>query len=169
MEGRLGVERVPRIAGACGGLGEGLTVRLRFGKDEAGVAFVDVSVEGVYEFTCQRCLGAVKMTRHDRSRVLVARDDVEARALEAQGEALVCPPGASIALDALVEDEVLLALPLAPCHVPEGDGPGCHAPGRRRRAQTEERDEPDAPAGRRNPFAVLATLKEGAEDGSREP
>jgi uncharacterized protein len=166
MEGRLGAERVPRLAGACAGLGEGLRVRLVFGMDEAGVAFVDVSVEGVYEFTCQRCLGPVQMTRHDQSRVLVARDDAEARALEGRGESLVCSPGASIALDALVEDEVLLALPLAPCHVPEVDGPGCRAPGHRRAARTEKRAGPDASESRRHPFAVLATLKEGADDGN---
>jgi uncharacterized protein len=168
LEGWLAPERVARVAGACAGLGDDLAVRLEFGVDEAGTTFVDVDVEGVYDFVCQRCLGPMRARRRDQARVLIARDDTEARLLETRGEVLVCAPGASLALDALVEDEVLLALPLAPYHPPDEGGPACRAPESTGPAPPDEVVPTDTGGNAEHPFAVLATLEVASGKGNIE-
>jgi len=155
MQGVLAPERVPRVAGVAR-LDAPLTARLRFALDEAGTPVIEIDVQGCYGFTCQRCLQPMQDRRHDRCRVLVADDD-ETGALESREEVVTCPRGESLELAALVEDEVLLALPLAPCHEHEA----CAGePGHRAGTPATADDG----RGEDNPFAVLAALRGGGKD-----
>jgi len=152
VQGGLTAARVPRIA-ATARLDTPLTARLRFDLDEAGTPVVDVEVRGCYGFTCQRCLQPMQDRRLDCSQVLIAADEGARLALEPRGEVVVCARGGALELAALVEDEVLLALPLAPCHA----FAACAGePGHPAAAQ--------GPGDEHNPFAVLAALKRGRDD-----
>ena len=102
--------------------------------------------------TCQRCLGAVDIdVDFERSFRFVA-DETAAAAEDDESEEDVLELSRSFDLIALIEDEMLMALPLAPRHQ--------HCP---ETVQLSSAD-PDfeAAAGRQeNPFAVLGKLKSG--------
>jgi uncharacterized protein len=99
---------------------------------------------------CQRCLQPVALELAvDRSLRFVA-DEATAAALDAESEVDVLAMGRRFDLLELVEDELLLALPLVPMHdtcpVPLGPPEPAADAG------------PEAPA---RPFAALAALKRG--------
>lgn len=100
---------------------------------------------------CQRCLGPVAVVLDvDRALQFVPGED-QAAALDAQSEDDVLALSRWLDLRELVEDELLLALPLVPRHE------ACPQP-------LPLADEPALPEGgegeRPNPFAVLQSLKE---------
>jgi uncharacterized protein len=103
---------------------------------------------------CQRCLQPVALDLQvDRTLRFVATED-EAAALDAESEDDVLALSHRFDLLSLVEDELLLALPLVPKHM--------QCP-----ATTPEAGSPPAAEGMgeataAHPFAVLAALKRGA-------
>ena len=118
-----------------------------------GTLRLDLGIEGAVELTCQRCLQP--MTEHLKlsSRFLVAGDEASADHLDQDDEFDVVVGSEDFDLDGLIEDEVILALPIAPRHAvcPHGAG--------------------DLPSGARrpSPFAALAGLRiapdtEGPDD-----
>jgi uncharacterized protein len=103
------------------------------------------------DLECQRCLQPVTCELAvDRAIRFVPTED-EAAALDAEGEddVLALPP--RLDLRSLVEDELLLALPLVPRH------DTCPVP-----LEAPPADEAEAAA--QNPFAVLAGIK-ATKDG----
>jgi uncharacterized protein len=96
---------------------------------------------------CQRCLQPVLLPlRVDRAFRFVATED-EAAAIDADSEDDVLAVSGRFDLRALVEDELLLALPLVPKHEP------CPAPWQAEPAAPEPAVE--------HPFAALAALRRG--------
>ena len=81
---------------------------------------LEVEVETVLTLVCQRCLGNMRWPLKLGRRLYLAHGEDEAERLEAEmvrapdAEALVA--GGVVDLAALVEDEVLLGLPLIPRH-----------------------------------------------------
>lgn len=124
--------------------------RLEFGRDDRGRAVVDVAVKAVLGLTCQRCLQDLALDVAERRRLVVVESAALAERLEDDLEPLVVTDGRLRPADVL-EDELLLALPIIPAH-PEGR---CQPPG--------GADEPPGAgdAGKRSPFAGLAVLKGG--------
>lgn len=101
---------------------------------------------------CQRCLRPVEeQLRVERSFRFVS-GEAQAEALDADSEEDVLAMTRGLNLRELLEDELILALPLVPRHE------ACPVP-----LQAElEPEEPAPPAEERpNPFAVLAQLKKG--------
>ena len=81
---------------------------------------LEVGVETVLTLVCQRCLGTMPWPLKVARRLYLARTEGEAERLEAEaGQAadaeVLAAPG-PVDLAALVEDEVLLGLPLIPRH-----------------------------------------------------
>jgi len=112
--------------------------------------WLHVQAKACVSLVCQRCLGPVETPLNvQRSFHFVANEDLAAQ-LDADSEDDVLALTRSLNLCELVEDELLLALPLVPRHevcpdplpLPHGDDKG----------------EESAP----NPFAVLAALKRGS-------
>lgn len=114
-------------------------------------------VQASLPLTCQRCLGEV-LTPVDVDRYFIFVPDEEtAAALDDESEDDVLALEPSFDLHALIEDELLMALPLVPRHeqCPEPvtlsvQDPGFDAP------------TPEKP----NPFAALAQLKGVKKDGA---
>ena len=110
--------------------------------------WLHLQADGVVSLQCQRCLQPMTVPLAvDRSFRFV-RDESEAEAEDADSEEDVLALSRTLDLFALVEDELILELPLVPRHescpqplpVPQDDLP--------------EEDEPQP-----NPFAKLAALK----------
>lgn len=104
----------------------------------------------VLQLQCQRCLSPVETALEVERSLRFVAGEKQAAALDAEIEDDVLALGKNLDLRELIEDELLLALPLVPRHdiCPQPLRFG-HAPER----------EPDA---RPNPFAALEALKKPA-------
>jgi uncharacterized protein len=109
---------------------------------------LDLDVDGTVELICQRCLMPMAHALSIRSHFVIVRDEAAAAALDDDDnyDAIIGAP--DFELDTLIEDEVLLALPIAPRHDV--------CPG--------EQDRAPAASGRSSPFAALAALKTGSAE-----
>lgn len=115
----------------------------------ASQTWLHVDARCALSLVCQRCLGPVAAEVHARRSFLFAADEAAATALDAEVEDDVLVLTRSLDARELVEDELLLALPLVPRHEVCPDPLPLPAD--------------DVPAGdeRPNPFAVLSALKNG--------
>lgn len=147
-DGRSIAEDVPlaafgRLADVLADNAGALAVELRGERDEEGKSFLSLKVQGNLDLHCQRCLGVVTLAVDVDSRLLLVApgeewpdeelEDDRIDAIEASRELAVLP---------LVEDEVLLALPIVARHEQ------CRPP-----MAVEAESKP-------SPFAALAKLKD---------
>ncbi|MEK8049905.1 DUF177 domain-containing protein [Ideonella sp. DXS22W] len=102
--------------------------------------------------TCQRCLQPFEVPLSLSRRIRFVRGESQAEALDAESEDDVLALSRSLDLRELVEDELLLDLPIVPRHAvcPQPLPTGSPA---------DEAGEAASP--RENPFAVLRQLKTG--------
>ncbi len=118
--------------------------------------WLGVQAQAPVWLTCQRCLQPFAVPLALDRRIRFVRGEAQAEALDAEIEDDVLALSKSLDLRALIEDELLLALPIVPRHdtcpqplpVPLGSAPAPE----------------DAPE-RENPFAALQRLK-STSDGS---
>ncbi|MBL8342534.1 MAG: DUF177 domain-containing protein [Rubrivivax sp.] len=186
LEGEVPLRELPRLAEAvrCGDDGfagaaavrwqaSGETVQRRAGAAQWVIALaVDASVM----LECQRCLQPVVVPLSVRRRVhFVAGEDEAARLDEEIDDDVLALP-ARLDLRLLVEDELLLALPLVPQHA---QCPRLHpalqpTPGTGPVATPADATSPERPTGgdpdRSRPFAVLTRLaKPAAPESGEDP
>lgn len=103
---------------------------------------------------CQRCLQPVELVLEVARALRFVAGEVEAAALDAECEDDVLALPRSLDLRELVEDELLLALPLVPAHE------HCPRPLPMRVGEPPD-DDDDEPDPTPHPFAALARLKSG--------
>jgi uncharacterized protein len=138
LKGALEVSQLPRLA-ALRCATRGLSYELRGSTDAEGRCWLQVSANGVLTLECQRCLGPFTFPVAFRSELLLAQSE---REIEAAGDDIDrVLAGTSMDVCQLVEDELLLALPMAPRH--------------ERCRGKREGDATEMPT----PFAKLAELK----------
>lgn len=127
--------------------GDVVRFELSFAHDGQGHIVADLSVEAQVCLLCQRTLGPFAYRVSGQSRIGVVSTEAEAQELPADYEPLICEED-DLPIARLVEEEILLALPLVPID-PEAPKP------------IEAAAEPDElvkePTHR--PFEVLADLK----------
>jgi uncharacterized protein len=119
---------------------------------EQGRPALHLKVQGELHLTCQRCLAALEFPlRVETSlRLAATQAEVDAEPLEADGPECIVA-GKEMAVQALVEDEVLLAIPIAPRHE------HCAA-GAKLAAESQ-----GAARARQTPFAGLRGLMDGTK------
>jgi uncharacterized protein len=128
------------VAGTDPGSGD-VTVDLEFHRAEGGNFFeMTGRLEASLRTTCQRCLQPLDLVLKAEPRLVLVRPGGR----EAPPEADVLVVEAPLSLIQLVEDELILALPMYPVHA-EGQCPGVAAASR--------------PSGKENPFSVLKGLR----------
>ncbi len=127
LEGELRADELPRLRDNL--TSDDVAVQYRLsGELESGRPVLRLEVGGYIWLTCQRCLGPYR-ERFELLNVLpIARDESELALWEEEDplvDALVAESRLDVA--SLVEDEILLSLPVSPRH-PEGAcGPGYQA------------------------------------------
>lgn len=152
-EGVLPLSALPRLAGSLADTEGEVRYVLAFYRDESGTGCVEVEAAAALPLTCQRSLARFLLPVQVHQRLgLLAREADEA-GLPPGFEPLLLPGGELRPLD-VVEDELILALPVVPLDAAGGDGP-----------EVVWSSESAAGAGapveaRRNPFAALAKLKQ---------
>ncbi|HEY5810209.1 MAG TPA: YceD family protein [Povalibacter sp.] len=76
---------------------------------------IDGQLDGMVALTCQRCMSALELPVHETFKVMLVRDEAELD-LEPGGYETMLADPARLDLQALAEDQILLALPLVPKH-----------------------------------------------------
>lgn len=84
--------------------------------DRAGRPALEVAIDGSVPVTCQRCLGDFALPVAQRTIAVLARNEADADALDADSDDEVLVADRLLDPEALVEDELLLTLPYAPMH-----------------------------------------------------
>ena len=119
---------------------------LEFGQDELQVPYVELSIEAGLPLMCQRSLERFVFPVQTVQRLGLIRDEADEAALPPGYEALLVPEDGQLRPADLVEDELVLAVPVVPL-----------APGSEPVDQTWSAGEEEIQAA--SPFAALASLK----------
>lgn len=146
VEGRVPVRDLERLQSVLHSAGGEIRYRVAGLRTPEGLPAVSLQVEGRLDLTCQRCLSGMPFELAVDSRIVMVKDEDALPDLEEEVEgidAIVQPERLNIA--ELVEEEVLLALPLVAVH-PEGE---CKAD-----------REAEAALVKEHPFATLQKLKQ---------
>ncbi len=153
LVGRWPLSEMARLAeGAAGQVDEPVAWSARFEhRRELGAApqaWLQLQTRARVARECQRCLQPVLLSLDISRAFAFAQTEDEAAAQDADSEDDVLVLSRQFDLRELVEDELLLALPIVPMHE--------HCPGPLPTAAPGEAAAGDAPA---HPFAALAALK----------
>ncbi|HXS27927.1 MAG TPA: YceD family protein [Steroidobacteraceae bacterium] len=129
---------------------------------ERGLPVADVAMACRAQLVCQRCLEPLELPIESAGRVALVADAAEADRAPAELETIHAP-GHRIALRDLVEEELLLALPIVPRHTEEcGPASGTDAQSESTAAQPGGRPEASgalaAPDEKHRPFERLNEL-----------
>jgi len=117
LQGEWPVAEFLRLHDALRSTAGTLRYEVRGVPEEQGRPALRLKVDGTLQLVCQRCLGALEYPlRIEVSlRLAATQQALDAEPLDADGpESIVA--GKEMQVQALVEDEVLLAIPLAPRH-----------------------------------------------------
>jgi uncharacterized protein len=150
LQGNLPLSRLPRVAAELLDPAGSVSYELKGFVDGRGRPGIEVQTRARFALVCQRCLNGLDFDLDRHTRFMLVADEAALPELgEEETETEAVPIEAVASLDDLIEQEILLGLPIAPSH-PDGV---CTAPDRPQGA------EPDSP------FAVLRRLK-GSENVS---
>jgi uncharacterized protein len=148
VSGVVALESLERIRSELVGESGDADVELRFGIDDEGFKEIQGTVSAQLQLQCQRCLNPMRFPVNAELHLAMVWSEDKIPSLPSRFDGLVVGEGLCD-LHELVEEELLLALPLAPRHVEQD----C--------AMLSGQDAEQDVAGEddRNPFAVLASMK----------
>ncbi len=149
FQGTLSIAAMGRLGEVLADASGDVVYTLDFGRDELGTAYMAVHVDAPLTLLCQRTLEPFVLPVSLDTRLGLIRDDREEAALPPGYEPLLVVDD-RVHPAAVMEDELLLAVPLVPVS-PQSEWP----------EEGRESAAPDAPAdsAENNPFAVLRELK----------
>lgn len=147
FEGRLPLSALTRLQGSLVDTGGGdVRFSLDFDRDGLQVPYVELRIDAELPLECQRSMERFLLPVQIVQRLGLIRDEAEEAALPPGYEPLLVPEDGQLRTAELVEDELILAVPVVPVK------PGSEA---------VERDWPasEIEQERANPFAALSALK----------
>ena len=151
FEGSLPLASLPRLVPSLADESGECRYRVEFGRDEFGVAFCEIQAEAAVPLVCQRTLETFALPVRIEQRIGLVKDEREEAGLPPGYEPVQPPEDGRIHPAELIEDELILALPVVPVR-PGSEAVEGHWAGD---AEPEAEDE------RPNPFAALSALKSG--------
>lgn len=147
FDGYMPLSSMPRLQHAVRNEAAEVTVEFKFEQGAYGVAQLSGSCSASLEFECQRCLGSCELMVSAVFVLQLAQGDAQMQELPDEVDALVLE-GEYLNVTEVIEDELLLQLPLVPAH----KNTDCNE-------YLNRADHTDSPAEQDNPFAVLKSLK----------
>lgn len=150
FSGALPLASMQRLAESLADTEGSCEYRVEFGRDEFGAAFVELVADVALPLTCQRTLERFALPVHVEQRLGLIRDEREEAGLPPGYEPLLLAEDARLNPAELIEDELILAIPVVPVK------PGTEAV-EIEWTEAEEEAEDERP----NPFAALSALKTG--------
>ena len=154
FEGTIPLARMPRLADALADSQGECRYVLEFGRDELDVAYLELTLEAGLPLTCQRSLERFVFPVHVEQRLGLLRDERDEAGLPDGYEPVLLGADAALRPLDLVEDELILALPLVPVS-PDAEAPATDVDAR----QSGETA---------TPFAALAALKDNKLNPSKD-
>lgn len=145
-EGQLRLSGMKRLGALLRSVEGRVDVELEFGRDEQNLRYLRLRVGTQLVVICQRCLQPLPLVTNIVAALGIVRSRDEADNLPEHYEPLIVEQK-TVPLAAIVEDELILALPAAPKH----EDNHCIA-----LLEASERISHPLP---QNPFAVLSGLK----------
>jgi uncharacterized protein len=143
------LSELPRLQELLAQNGGRLTARFTFSKAASGRAAASIAIRAAPQLVCQRCMQAIAFPVSGGSEVEFS-DDEDAAGSSMERE-LYQMNGGRVSLRELAEEELLLALPLAPaCSAPQDCA---HAP-----TLVADVDTPEPSGEMRRPFSALQDL-----------
>ncbi len=124
-----------------------LDVSLRFGRSAAGRRTLRAEIEGDLEVICERCLSPFGLHLDLSVELIMVESEAEAKTLPEEAEPLVLSETRSMHTTDMIEDDLILALPV----VPRCERADCHAAAPLLDSEEAERTD----TGRQRPFADL--------------
>jgi len=147
VTGSLPVAAFDRLAAALHSREGVLEVKLRFGRSDDGRNTLSGHVAGSLQLVCQRCLAPYAMPLDIDLDLVLVESEAEAETLPEEQDALVVGASRSVHTVDMIEDDLILALPLVPrC----GRGSACVAA-----VELLDSESMEAEAGRQRPFTDL--------------
>jgi len=146
FEGRLPLSSMKRLQDLLNDTDGEARYTIEFDQDALRVPYVELRIEAQLPLVCQRSLQRFLLPVSLVQRLGLVRDEADEAALPPDYEALLVPEDGMLHPADLVEDELVLAVPVVPVN-PESDAVERDWP-----AQEEE-------LAKANPFAALASLK----------
>ncbi|MCL6414798.1 YceD family protein [Aestuariirhabdus sp. Z084] len=128
-----------------------ITALLEFFRDEQGFFVIDAKMSAPVAMICQRCLEAVNLNVEGECQLAVVWTEDDAKSLPKHYEPVVVGEE-ELETASLIEEELILALPLVPYHREDE----CKSS---KGYSTGEFAEEAEDNGKPNPFSVLANLK----------
>lgn len=146
LRGNVPLLSLKRLKGYLADLAGELAYLITGLLDDQGRPALKISINGAVDLSCQRCLERVKHVVDIKATLLLARNEDELSRYDE--DVFVDAIHASAELDvlALIEDEVILSLPISPRH----EGTECHISTKAKKHEATTKE---------HPFTVLASLK----------
>lgn len=149
--GALPIAGMTRLCGLLASSEGEASFELDFGRDDLGTDYVDVRAEALLTLTCQRTLEPFVLPVAVHTRLGLIRHERDEAGLPPECEPLLVAEDGRLNPADVVEDELLLVLPLVPIN-PDSSLPD-EVTGH------EPEAEPTGAGRSENPFAVLRELK----------
>lgn len=147
FDGRIPLSAMTRLQGSLVDTDGECVYSLQFDQDPLlKVAYVELSIDVELPLACQRSLQRFLYPVQIRQRLGLIRDEADEAALPAEYEALLVPEDGMLRAVDMIEDELVLSVPVVPV------APGSEAIDAEWVPTQEEQDKA-------SPFAALAALK----------
>jgi len=150
LSGEIETKRLKRLEAATEGLPKPANATVSFDLDGSGRRVISGQVSGTANLLCQRCLKAFSYDLEGEFNLALVYNDEMAKSLPAHLDSLMLLPDEPLDVAQIVEDELLLCLPMHAMH-PEGD---C-----RIETQFGADESGESPVKAPNPFDILKDLK----------
>ncbi len=146
LSGLVNLADLPRLTDLIGQQAGDVRYGLAFAINDKGLIIITGEIKSELTLVCQRCLREMTIPVHSLVNIGIVVDEKELEIIDEDLDPFLAVDG-KVSILKLIEDELLLCLPIAPMH-----------------------DEADCPAAeslqeykavKQNPFAALETLKRG--------
>jgi uncharacterized protein len=160
LSGGVEFGSMPRVIEMLGDKVNQVAVKMTFSRDEKYRCVIEGQLETRAEVTCERCLNPMDQTIQSDFTLCVVPSDEAARDIPREYDPLIVTEQFVDVVD-IVEDEILLALPMFSYHAdadcdqgPKSFGDDINEP-----TGKDASKEKDASEEKVNPFNILSTLK----------
>lgn len=154
IEGRIKLERLSRLGSLLSSQKGEVIIDVEFGVGADGIPALRGTLSAQLEMYCQRCMTPAQFAIEAGINLGIVKNEQEAALLPDEYEPLQVEHEPTHFGD-IVEDELILALPIAPMH---------------EKSECAAWEPAEEPAGdeeeKKNPFSVLAELKSASDEES---
>lgn len=150
IKGVIGESRLTRLAATVTAVKRPAAAQLTFSVDDSGYRLIQAEVDSLVQVQCQRCLQDFDYHLQGSFQLALVHNETMAKGLPDHLEPLLLLPDEPLDVIELVEDELLLSLPIQLTHEPED----CQV-----KLQFGDDEAATEPTPVASPFDILAKMK----------